>query len=268
MGMFSKAADNHSRVPGGEARDSSRLWTAWKWIEWALLLTGLSLAAVYGAARLESWLGSQAVLKSISQVDVPVSTAVPEDEFGPQDEIPGSSSGVSFAGWAQNRVRAYTESLSYEFAPPIGVIEIPKIHLAVPLLDGTDYLTLNHAVGRIAGTARPGEQGNIGIAGHRDGFFRDLQKVKVGDAVELKTRKGTATYVVDQIRIVKPENIEVLRPRAVPSLTLVTCYPFHFIGSAPQRYIVRASLTHESGSGSGSSIPDSESLTNNSKEEK
>lgn len=268
MGMFSKAADNHSRVPGGEARDSSRLWTAWKWIEWVLLLMGLSLAVVYGAARLESWLVSRASLESFSHLDSRASTDVPEDEFGLQDELPDSSPEVSFVGWAQNRVRAYTESFSYEFAPPIGVIEIPKIHLAVPLLDGTDDLTLNHAVGRIAGTARPGEQGNIGIAGHRDGFFRNLNKLKVGDALELRTREGTATYVVDQIRIVEPENVEVLRPRAVPSLTLVTCYPFHFIGSAPQRYIVMASLTHESGSGSGSLVPDSESLTNNSKEEK
>ncbi|MEI9968244.1 MAG: class D sortase [Terracidiphilus sp.] len=114
----------------------------------------------------------------------------------------------------------------------------------------------------------PENWGNIGIAGHRDGFFRNLGQIKVGDAVELRTRKGAATYVVDQIRIVNPENVEVLRQRAVPSLTLVTCYPFHFIGSAPQRYVVMASLTHESGSGSASSLPDSGRLTNHSKEEK
>ena len=129
MGIFSKAADNHFKVPGGEARNSSRLWTVWKWIEWALLLMGLSLAAVYGAARLESWVSSQAVLKNISQPDLPASTAVPENEFGLQDKVPDSSPEVSFAGWAQNRVRAYTENLSYEFAPPLGVIEIPKIIL-------------------------------------------------------------------------------------------------------------------------------------------
>ena len=268
MGIFSKATDNHSRLPEGEARDSSRLWNAWKWIEWILLLMGLSLAAVYGAARLESWLGSRAALDRISQLESPAPTTTPEDESGLEDELLDSSPEVSFAGWAQGRIRAYTESLSREYPTPIGVLEIPKIHLAVPLLDGTDDLTLNHAVGRIAGTARPGEEGNIGIAGHRDGFFRDLKSVRVGDAVELRTRKGIATYVVDQIRIVDPQNIEVLRPHSIPSLTLVTCYPFHFIGSAPQRYIVMASLAYESGSGSGGSTPDSEGLTQDSKEEK
>jgi len=89
------------------------------------------------------------------------------------------------------------------------VLQIPKIHLIVPLLDGTDDLTLNHAVGRIAGTARPGKEANIGIAGHRDGFFRGLKDVKLGDSIELRTVKGTDKYVVDQIRIVKPDNMSV-----------------------------------------------------------
>ncbi len=126
---------------------------------------------------------------------------------------------------------------------PLAVLTIPKIGLEVPLFDGTDEITLNHAVGRIAGTAQPGEEGNIGIAGHRDGFFRGLKDVEVGDAIELKTRKGTDMYFVDQTQIVKPNQVEVLQPRDVPSLTLVTCYPFYFLGSAPQRYIVTASLS-------------------------
>lgn len=149
------------------------------------------------------------------------------------------------------------------------MLQIPKIHLIVPLLDGTDDLTLNHAVGRIAGTARPGKEANIGIAGHRDGFFRGLKDVKLGDSIELRTVKGTDKYVVDQIRIVKPDNVSVLKPRPSSSLTLVTCYPFYFIGSAPQRYVVMASLERETSSGSRISIPGPEPQhTTNNKEKR
>ena len=91
---------------------------------------------------------------------------------------------------------------------------------------------MNHAVGRILGTAWPGEEGNIGIAGHRDGFFRGLKDVVVGDTIDLKMLKGTDKYIVDQIQIVKPNQVDVLKPRSIPSLTLVTCYPFYFLGSA------------------------------------
>ncbi len=152
---------------------------------------------------------------------------------------------VDFRLWGEQRVKAYRQNTSKHPGTPLAVLRIPKISLEAPLLDGTDDLTLNHAVGRIAGTSRPGEPGNIGIAGHRDGFFRGLKDVRVGDAIELKTLEGTDTYIVDQIQIVSPRQVEVLRPASVPSLTLVTCYPFYFLGSAPQRYIVTASLLPE-----------------------
>jgi sortase A len=160
---------------------------------------------------------------------------------------------VDFSLWAEQRIKAYQQDASKRSGIPLAVLRIPKLRLEVPLFDGTDELTLNHAVGRIAGTARPGETGNIGIAGHRDGFFRGLKNVVVGDAIELKTLKGTATYFVDRIQIVSPRQVEVLRPTSVPTLTLVTCYPFYFFGSAPQRYIVTASLSSEKIGGSENS---------------
>jgi sortase A len=132
-------------------------------------------------------------------------------------------------------------------------LRIPKIDLDVPVFNGTDALTLNHAVGRIGGTALPGGPGNIGVAGHRDTFFRGLKDVQKGDLIELRTKKGTDIYLVDEIRIVSPEDTSVLRPRGRPTLTLVTCYPFFFVGSAPKRYIVMASLAREIGSGPGHS---------------
>jgi sortase A len=124
----------------------------------------------------------------------------------------------------------------------MAVLRIARIGIVAPVVEGTDDLSLNRGVGWISGTARPGETGNIGIAGHRDGFFRALKDVAAGDAIELDTFFGMKTYRVDQIEIVTPDDVRVLLPRASPSLTLVTCYPFYFMGDAPQRFIVHAAL--------------------------
>jgi sortase A len=222
------------------------------WIERILLVSGLALVGFYGAARMESWLTSRAALKHFAADEAmaqprtnDLTTNVDGSSFE-QLEVPS----VDFRLWGEQRVKAYRQNIgkhpgAKSARTPLAALRIPKISLEAPLLDGTDDLTLNHAVGRIAGTSRPGESGNIGIAGHRDGFFRGLKDVRVGDAIELKTLKGTDTYIVDQIQIVSPRQVEVLRSTSVPSLTLVTCYPFYFIGSAPQRYIVTASLSPE-----------------------
>lgn len=125
---------------------------------------------------------------------------------------------------------------------PLAMLRIPKIHLEVPVLRGTDEITLNRGVGQIAGTAAPGEKGNIGIAGHRDSFFRDLKNISRGDEIELETTSASATYVVNSILVTGPDDTTALQPSSGSTLTLVTCYPFHFIGPAPRRFIVQASL--------------------------
>ena len=150
---------------------------------------------------------------------------------------------VDFSLWSPKRIREYRASLSTEKQLPWAVLSINKLRIRVPVYEGTDDLVLNRGVGRIIGTAKqPGEAGTIGIAGHRDGFFRGLKDIVVGDAVELTTLEERAIYTVDQIEIVGPERVDVLQPRRSPSLALVTCYPFYFIGSAPQRFIVHAAL--------------------------
>ena len=116
------------------------------------------------------------------------------------------------------------------------------LDLEVPVLEGTDGVTLNRGVGRIAGTSLPGQGGNIGIAGHRDGFFRRLKNIRTGDTIELDTMSGTDAFVVDRIRVTSPADVAVLQPRTKDSITLVTCYPFYFVGTAPRRFIVQASL--------------------------
>jgi sortase A len=153
-----------------------------------------------------------------------------------------SIAGVDFALWSAKRIEAYRDSLAMKFGTPLAVLSIPKIGLEVPVFDGTDDLTLNRGAGRIAGTSRPGEPGNMGVAAHRDGFFRKLKDVHVGDTIELAANRGNYRYTVENIEIVDPANVSVLRSQPQPSITLVTCYPFYFVGSAPQRYIVHASL--------------------------
>jgi sortase A len=108
-------------------------------------------------------------------------------------------------------------------------------------MEGTDDLILNRGVGHVIGTSNPGEVGNVAIAGHRDGFFRGLKDIVIGDKIELITLQRTDTYIIDRITIVERTDLSVLQPRPQSSLTLITCYPFYFIGSAPQRYIVQAS---------------------------
>jgi len=142
--------------------------------------------------------------------------------------------------WSPQRVRAYRESLGREASPALAILRIPKISLEVPVLDGTDDVTLNRAVGRIEGTARIDDEGNLGIAGHRDGFFRRLEEVKVGDTIDLETLSGRKSYRIDRITIVGPDDVSVLDPTPHRAITLVSCYPFWFVGSAPKRYIVRA----------------------------
>jgi sortase A len=142
--------------------------------------------------------------------------------------------------WSPERKKAFAESQAAAAGLPLAVLEIPKIHLEVPVLDGTDDLTLNRAVGLIEGTPRPGERGNVGIAGHRDGFFRALKDIGPGDSITLRSASGRRDYVVKTVRIVEQDDASVLDDSPVDSLTLVTCYPFYYVGSAPQRYIVRA----------------------------
>ena len=120
------------------------------------------------------------------------------------------------------------------------MLRIPKVRLEVPVLPGTDDLTLDRGVGHIEYTVQPGTDGNSGIAGHRDSFFRGLKDIAIGDLIELDTKQGTDVYRVERTWIVNPEDVSVLDPTPMRALTLVTCYPFYYVGSAPQRFIVRA----------------------------
>lgn len=122
----------------------------------------------------------------------------------------------------------------------IGRIEIPRIGLKTIILEGVSQRTLALAVGHVPGTAEPGGSGNVGLAGHRDTFFRGLRGVQVGDAILLTTLTGSYEYRVKSYEVVTPHDTGVLADTGEPALTLVTCYPFHYLGPAPERFIVHA----------------------------
>jgi len=191
-----------------------------------LLVIGLSLLAGWAAARFHGSMASDAAIKRFqaSQNQGSASTAV-----------------VDFADWSPQRIAAYKDSLAAKKDLPLAILRIPKINLEVPVFSGTDDLTLNRGAGWIAGTAQIGQAGNIGIAAHRDGFFRGLKDVGGNDVIELILPTRTDQYIINNIQIVNPDNVSVLDATPAPTLTLVTCYPFYFVGSAPQRYIVTAS---------------------------
>ncbi len=137
------------------------------------------------------------------------------------------------------------EAITNVIAPlPLGatiaVLRIPRIKLEVPVADGTTKRVLLGGAGLVEGTATPGTTGNIAIAAHRDTFFRGLKDVVVGDLIELETLEGIDIYRISTLSIVEPSDIHVLADTGESVLTLVTCYPFYFVGNAPQRFIVRA----------------------------
>ena len=140
-------------------------------------------------------------------------------------------------------------------APPgsaFGKLAIPRLGLSVVVAGGTDKRTLRRAVGHIPGTALPGEAGNVGLAGHRDRYFRPLKDVRRDDEITLTTPEGTFRYRVEWTDVVESSAVHVLDDTAAPALTLVTCYPFYYVGPAPKRFIVRArQIGHEPAAAAG-----------------
>jgi len=203
-----------------------------------LLIVGVVLIGIYVAAYFHREVLSRA---QVRQFNSPQKAVLSESK---ETLLVKPKFKVDFRHWSEKRIAEYEESLANHFDPPLALLRISKVQLDVPVLEGTDDLTLNRGVGHIVGTPRPGEEGNVGIAGHRDSFFRVLKDIGPGDTIELLTPRRTERYIVDQVVLVRPDDVSVLRARPVRSLTLVTCYPFYFIGNAPQRYIVQASFVN------------------------
>jgi sortase A len=199
--------------------------------------TGLSLAA-----KLSFGLGALcAALFVLAQTDSTVASASAIDAFR-EAQRTALARTPDQTTWSAQRRADYRESLAETFDAPPGVLEIPSLSLTVPIFAGSSDIVLNRGVGWIEGTAMPGDDGNVGLAGHRDGYFRGLKDLKLGDSIEVQSVGRTLRYRVTSLEIVEPTDVSVLDPTDEPSVTLVTCYPFYYVGNSPQRYIVKGTL--------------------------
>lgn len=215
-------------------------------IEAGLLVMGLGFLAISWAVRIHRIAVSHKAITRFKAKDVRTINKVPalSSDFRTEPV-------VDIRLWSAQRIKAYHAGLAKKSEVPLAILHIPKINLEVPVFNGTDELTLERGAGRIPGTAQIGQVGNVGIAGHRDSFFRRLKDIKLGDAVEINRPEQVDEYVVSQIQIVRPDDVYVLDPTPTPSVTLVTCFPFYYMGSAPKRYVVTASMSNSQMNSSG-----------------
>ena len=221
------------------------------WVEAGLYVGGVILLGVFFLLRLEGerqreagieafHLAADSVVRQARASEQRVSLAGPESG----ESIETAVAAPNLELWAEKRILEYEESLRVEADPPLALMTIEKLGIQVPVYDGADDFNLNRGVGRIKGTSAVGAEGNLGVAGHRDGFFRGLKDVAIGDGIDLLTVYGKEVYTVSSIDIVDPSDVWVLAPSAEKTITLVTCYPFYYVGHAPKRFIVKATAEH------------------------
>ena len=202
-----------------------------------LFLGGIILLIVFAPIRADA--GQQSEQNSVESQAVPETLVWIQDPYT-SDSVLTSVREPDKSLWNATRITDYEDSLKVEAAPPLGILTIDTLNIQVPIYNGTDEFILDRGAGRIKGMARMDGNGNLGISGHRDGFFRGLKDIQIGDDILIQTTRGVQKYAVSEINIVPKEDISVLAPTTEKILTLVTCYPFYFVGHAPKRYIVTA----------------------------
>jgi len=211
------------------------------WLEAMLFVGGLALLLVFFQARASSEQQRQEGVDAFLAASSGGSAAQQStDDSAKQINIRAPDQSL----WNAKRIKDYDDSFKEIKELPLAILSIEKFNIQVPVYNGTEELNLNRGVGRIKGTARINGEGNLGIAGHRDGFFRPLKDIVVGDSMELLTTEGVVKYEVTSIVIVDPDDVSVLAPTENNTITLVTCYPFYYVGHAPKRYIVKAEAEH------------------------
>lgn len=202
---------------------TDRNWIT-RWFEGALWLVGLVCLCAYGVAKVQSARAQTAAIADLEAGWRQEATAAPDRSL-----------------WSMARIERYERNRSEsDVLSALGLLTIPAVDIRVAVFEGTSDRVLNLGAGRVEGTGRFGAGGNLALAAHRDGFFRGLKDVDVGDRISLRHDAGVDHYRVTDISIVEPEDVSVLAPTEDPTVTLITCYPFYFVGNAPQRFIVRA----------------------------
>lgn len=204
----------------------------WRWIERALFVVGLLALGSYAYAWIDArWVQYQ----ENRRLEEALAAA-------PQAQTPASETDA-LGSFQQAEAPAEPEpgpAPELEEGELIGRIEIPSSGVSAMVLEGIGKKTLRRGVGHIPGTPLPRWEGNVGLAAHRDSFFRGLKDIRKNDIITLKTLHGTFQYRVESTEIVRPKDTHVLEETEKPTLTLVTCYPFYYVGSAPKRFIVKA----------------------------
>jgi sortase A len=210
----------------------------WRWLERVLFVLAFVLLGYYGyvwaETRLYQAMENRELDAILASGPAPAASVEPGVEPGLDSGPPAEAAPAAPSTARRRRAPAPAPG------DAVGRIEIPRLGVSTIIRAGSDARTLRLAVGHIPGTALPGGTGNIGLAGHRDTFFRQLRGIHPGDEIRVVTPDGTFTYRVQFTEIVWPKDTWVLDDTGKPALTLVTCYPFTYIGSAPQRFIVRA----------------------------
>ena len=207
-------------------------------LESGFLTTGLILLASFvlirGWGDYQSWSDIRAFEQAMAFESEPTTqSAAKSTRYMPEPD---------YSLWSSKRISDYHQGNEQRDDAPLAIMSVTKLDLKVPIYNGTDEINLNRGAGRIKGTARIDSSGNLGIAGHRDGFFRVLKDIEVGDSIDMLTHQGNTEFVVSAITIVDPTDVSVLAPTDDSTITLVTCYPFYFVGHAPKRYIVNGEL--------------------------
>ncbi len=217
--------------------------SALRWIERVLLVTALLCLGSWVYAWIDSayyqYRENQILDESLSQA---------QEAPPAQPSQPSASETDSLGSFQpQPAVPQAPPPKPLEEGALVGRIEIPRLGISTIVLEGVDSKTLRHGVGHIPETARPGTVGNVGLAAHRDSFFRSLKDIRKNDIIRLRTLDGSYQYRVEWTEIVDPEDTQVLADTGIPELTLVTCYPFYYVGSAPNRFIVHAQRVEDGG---------------------
>jgi len=224
------------------SREHSRaLWIS----EVSSYVIGLSLLlyafVAWANGQIDNQLATRSFMAQKSGVETVIAQETSVKENGAVQSSADVSYEVDFASWSEKRIVAWRAALSEKGPDAFAMLSVPSAGISVPVFEGADERNLNAGAAWIEGTDKPGfDYGNTGIAGHRDGFFRGLRNVKIGEPILLLAGGEELVYRISDISIVEPTNIEVLLPQQEELITLVTCYPFYFVGHAPQRYIVQA----------------------------
>ena len=194
-------------------------------LQWAALSLGAFFLGMLAVPFLESWQLERQWLEKEAAAELP----------SPRETTIDTSSGAERALPAKTPSRLLPGAV-------LGRVQIDRLEIDAIVLEGTDETVLRRAVGHFPGTRLPWQSGTVGLAAHRDSFFRRLEHVAEGDVIRLVTEYGTFVYEVTELKIVDPSEVDVLQDRGSAGLTLVTCYPFSYVGAAPRRSIVMASL--------------------------